>query len=102
MTHDHYFKDVSHLDSIDIYRVIELFDVRHSALQHALKKILAAGKRGAKNDVKDVREAMDSLTRWQQMRLEDEAQPVAGPALDWEVLEVQLAKAMLADAARHA
>lgn len=71
VNHSHYKKDVSHLNSIDIYRVIELFDVRHPALQHALKKILAAGKRGAKNDTKDVSEAIDSLNRWQQMRDED-------------------------------
>ena len=101
MSHSHYFKDVSHLSTVDVYRVLKIFNVTDPCLQHAIKKLLCAGGRGAKNDVKDVRESMDSLTRWQQMRLEDEAQPVAGPALDWEALEVQLAKAMLADAARH-
>ena len=101
MTHSHYFKDVAHLQTVDVYRVLQIFNVTDPCLQHAIKKLLCAGGRGAKNDVKDVREAMDSLTRWQQMRLEDESQPVAGPALDWEALEMQLAEAMLADAARH-
>lgn len=76
--HSHYSRDVSHLDSIDVYRVIELFGVQHAALQHALKKVMAAGQRGAKNEAQDVQEAIDSLTRWQAMRAEDsvlEARP---------------------------
>jgi hypothetical protein len=73
VSHGHYKKDVSHLSTVDVYRVLELFDVTHPALQHALKKVLAAGKRGAKSDEKDVQEAIDSLTRWQQMRAEDSA-----------------------------
>ncbi len=72
--HSHYSRDVSHLVSIDVYRVIELFGVQHAALQHALKKVMAAGQRGAKNEAQDVQEAIDSLTRWQAMRKEDGAQ----------------------------
>lgn len=71
MSHDHYKKDVRHLDMIDVYRVIELFEVTHPALQHALKKVLCAGDRGAKDWVKDVQEAIDSLNRALQMRAED-------------------------------
>lgn len=70
--HSHYSRDVSHLDSVDIYRVIELFGVQHAALQHALKKVMAAGQRGAKSAAQDVQEAIDSLTRWQTMREEDD------------------------------
>lgn len=77
MSHDHYHKNVSHLSSIDVYRVLDLFGVTSPSLQHAIKKLLCAGGRGAKSDVADVREAMDSLTRWQQMRIEDEAQAKA-------------------------
>lgn len=71
MSHDHYKKDVRHLDMIDVYRVIELFEVTHPALQHALKKVLCAGDRGAKDWEKDVQEAVDSLNRALQMRAED-------------------------------
>lgn len=71
MSHDHYKKDVRHLDMIDVYRVIELFEVTHPALQHALKKVLCAGDRGAKDWEKDVQEAIDSLNRALQMRAED-------------------------------
>ena len=67
----HYKKDVSHLQMIDVYRVIDLWEIKHPALQHALKKVLAAGKRGAKDEAKDVQEAIDSLERWKQMQSED-------------------------------
>lgn len=72
--HGHYFKDVRHLESIDVYRVIDLFEVADPCIQHALKKLLVAGGRGAGKDArKDIKEAIDSLERWQRMRAEDEA-----------------------------
>jgi len=72
--HSHYFKDVSNLNSIDVYRVIELFNVQAGPIDHAVKKLLVPGGRGAGKDIaKDVQEAIDSLIRWQQMRLEDES-----------------------------
>lgn len=67
----HYFKDVSNLDKIDIYRVLELWEVHHPCLQHAAKKILVAGNRGHKNIEKDIQEAIDSLERYKQMLIED-------------------------------
>lgn len=67
----HYFRDVSHLQVIDIYRVIDLFGVTDPCLQHALKKIMAAGKRGAKDPAKDISEAIDSLNRKLEMMTED-------------------------------
>ena len=70
--HGHYFKDVSHLKKIDVYRVIDLWQITDPALQHALKKVLAAGKRGAKNQSQDVAEAIDSLVRFQDMQAEND------------------------------
>ena len=49
MKHSHYFKNVRHLDGIDVYRVLELFNVTDPCLQHAIKKLLCAGGRGAKD-----------------------------------------------------
>jgi hypothetical protein len=69
--HSHYFHDVHHLDTVDIYRLLELLSITHPALQHAFKKVAAAGKRGAKDEARDVQEAIDSLVRWQAMRTED-------------------------------
>lgn len=69
--HSHYFKDVSHLDYVDVYRVLELFGVREHAIGHAIKKLLVAGMRGAKNQPQDIQEAIDTLVRYQEMRKED-------------------------------
>lgn len=71
--HSHYFKDVSNLLEIDVYRVLKLFDVTDPCIQHAVKKLLCAGGRGVKNVDKDVHEAIDSLLRYEEMRKEDEA-----------------------------
>jgi hypothetical protein len=70
--HNHYFKDVSKLDNIDVYRVLSLFNVTDPCIQHATKKLLVAGGRGAGKDInKDIQEAIDSLVRYQKMRVED-------------------------------
>lgn len=70
--HSHYFKDVSRLDLIDVYRVLALFQVTDPCIQHAVKKLLVAGGRGAGKDLdKDVREAIDSLNRFLEMKKED-------------------------------
>lgn len=68
--HSHYFKDVSKLDQIDVYRVLTLFEVTDPCLQHAIKKLLVAGGRGAKGFNKDVQEAIDALLRCLEMRRE--------------------------------
>ena len=72
MKHNHYFKKTVHLDAVDVYRVLELFEVTDPCLQHAVKKLLCAGGRGAKDMEQDVQEAMDTLERYQDMCREDE------------------------------
>jgi hypothetical protein len=72
MKHNHYFKSTVHLDAVDVYRVLELFNVTNPCLQHAVKKLLCAGGRGAKDMEQDVQEAMDTLERYQDMCREDE------------------------------
>lgn len=69
--HSHYKKDVSNLQFVDVYRVLDLFDVTHPAVQHAAKKVLCAGQRGAKDWEKDIQEAIDSLQRALDMHKED-------------------------------
>lgn len=69
--HNHYFKDVSHLDYIDIYRVLDLFQVTDSCLQHAAKKILVAGNRGHKDLTRDVQDIIDSCQRFLEMQKEN-------------------------------
>ena len=70
--HPHYHKDVRHLETIDVYRVLSLFNVTDPCIQHAVKKLLVAGGRGAGKDMgKDIQEAIDSLQRFREMRQED-------------------------------
>ncbi len=71
-SHDHYFKDVQTLKSVDVYRVLVLFGVTNPCLQHAIKKLLCAGNRGVKDELKDVQEAIASLLRYLEMQTEDE------------------------------
>lgn len=70
--HSHYFRDVSHLDTIDIYRLLELFNVTDQALGHAIKKLIVPGMRGGgKPARKDIEEAVDTLKRRLEMLDED-------------------------------
>lgn len=69
--HNHYFKATPY-SHVDVYRVLELFDVTDPCLQHAVKKLLVSGGRaGAKSRDHDIQDAIDSLVRWQEMRAED-------------------------------
>lgn len=90
--HDHYFKNVSHLETVDVYRVLDIFSVTDPCLQHAIKKLLVAGGRGAKSRPQDVQEAIDTLARWLQMREEDSvgkplAQSISVRGVTWPVEE---------------
>lgn len=66
--HDHYKKDVTGLKFVDVYRVCKLFNVTDPCIQHAVKKLLCAGQRGAKSESQDVQEAIDTLKRYQEMQ----------------------------------
>jgi len=72
MSHEHYFKDVTHLKTIDVYRVLDLFGVSNPCIQHAVKKLLCSGQRGVKDTRQDVQEAITSLVRYLEMQTEDE------------------------------
>lgn len=68
--HGHYYKACPY-PAIDIYRVLELFNVSDPVLQHVAKKALVTGGRGHKGIEKDVQDMIDSLLRWQEMRREE-------------------------------
>lgn len=60
------YKDVK----IDPYRVMYEYGITHPAHQHALKKLMRAGK--AHKDLSgDIQEVIDSLLRWKEMVEED-------------------------------
>ena len=69
-----YFKDVEKLKSVDVYRVLSLFDVKSHAVGHAIKKLLCAGLRGAKGYEQDLLEAKASIDRELAMLAEDKEQ----------------------------
>lgn len=72
--HSHYFKSVEGLKDIDVYRVLQLFNVTDPCLQHTVKKLLVAGGRGGGKDItRDIQEAIDMLKRWQEMRAEEQS-----------------------------
>ena len=48
---------------IDVYDVLDAFDVTNPAAAHAVKKLLCPGTRGAKDWETDHQEAIDSLER---------------------------------------
>ena len=63
----HYFKNVSHLDWVDVYQINKLFPVKDDSdcILHARKKLLVCGGRGGGKDMlKDVKEAYDTLHRY--------------------------------------
>ena len=66
-----YIVDISKYNKLDIYRILSLYDVTDPCLQHAIKKLLCAGKRGGKNFLQDVNEAILSLKRLLEMQGED-------------------------------
>lgn len=71
--HSHYFVDVSGLDTVDVYRMIELIGITCPVAQHVFKKAWATGKRGHKDLRRDWQDIADSAARRLQMMDEDAA-----------------------------
>ena len=70
--HSHYFKDITGLDVLDVYRVMDLFEVTDAAISHAAKKLLVSGGRGGGKDIStDIDEVIDTLQRWKAMQEEN-------------------------------
>ena len=73
--HNHYYKDVSKLDTLDVYRLILLFRVTDPCAQHILKKCLVQGGRGHKDVKTDMENIRDTAARWLEMYKEDSDDP---------------------------
>lgn len=50
-----------HSVTVDVYRVLDAFGTGSSAIDHAVKKLLAPGKRGHKDERSDLEEAIKSI-----------------------------------------
>lgn len=57
------YKRTIHGASLDIYDILVAYGVTCPARQHAIKKLLVAGGRGAKGVVQDLEEAAQALSR---------------------------------------
>jgi hypothetical protein len=57
-------------EKADPYRILCAYQISHPCQQHAIKKLLRAGK-SSKQLERDVQEVIDTLLRWQEMMLED-------------------------------
>ncbi|QSL98919.1 hypothetical protein [Enterobacter phage EC151] len=60
---DKYKREIKPGVFIDVYDVIDCFEVTSGALQHALKKLLATGKRGHKDYEQDLIDILSSVER---------------------------------------
>ena len=65
---------------IDVYDVLETFQVHCPATAHAIKKALCAGGRGAKSTIQDLEEAIESLDRAIILQRLREQAPLPAPA----------------------
>jgi hypothetical protein len=83
--HNHYFKPCP-FESIDVYRVLDLFGVVDPCLQHATKKLLVAGGRGHKGIERDVQDVIDSLERWKAMRAEEATCAPTSTPTKWQAV----------------
>ncbi len=55
---------------LDPYRIFSVYDIGHPAQQHAIKKLLRAGK-SVKTLEQDIDEVIITLQRWKEMIMED-------------------------------
>lgn len=69
----HYYKELpSKTSHLDVYRVLDAFEVKRSTVQHAIKKLLVTGERGVKTELEDLIEARNSLDRAIEMIAEEQ------------------------------
>jgi hypothetical protein len=54
---------IDHVIYVDVYDVLTAFNTINPAMAHAIKKMLAPGKRGNKSTIQDMNEAIQSIKR---------------------------------------
>lgn len=58
-----YHKEVKSGVFVDVYDILNAFEISNPATAHAIKKLLAPGKRGYKDIMQDLEEAIVSINR---------------------------------------
>ena len=67
---DKHYRFVYKKIKMDPYRILDIYGITSSAQQHAIKKLLRAGK-SVKTLEQDIKEVQLTLTRWLEMIEED-------------------------------
>jgi len=65
-----YYAVSIHSDKADVYRVLRAYQITDPCVAHAIKKLLRCG-RCVKDMKTDIREAIKTLQRWEEMESED-------------------------------
>lgn len=68
---DQHYKFFFNRVKLDPYRIMQVYGITHPAQQHAVKKLLRAG-RSIKSLSQDIDEVILTLTRWKEMIHEEE------------------------------
>lgn len=60
-----YLREILLIDEkyVDVYAVLDAFNVISPPIQHAIKKLLCAGIRGKGDELQDLTEAKDAMSR---------------------------------------
>ena len=75
MTKNKYLREIKPGVFVDVYDVLKAYEITCPAMQHAVKKCLAAGQRGVKDSVQDMKEAIASIDRSIELEQENRQQP---------------------------
>lgn len=59
------------LEEVDVYDVLDAYDVTCPAIGHAIKKLLMPGQRGNKSKLDDLREALLAVERAIQLEIKN-------------------------------
>jgi len=66
-----YLREILLIDEkyVDVYAVLDAFNVISPPIQHAIKKLLCAGIRGKGDEIQDLNEAKDAISRAIEMHM---------------------------------
>lgn len=68
---------------VDVYDILVAYEIVNPAIQHAVKKLLKAGKRGYKDKTQDYNEAIQSIERAKELEYKK------APVLTYEDLRMK-------------
>lgn len=54
---------------VDVYDILQAYKITNPAIQHAIKKLFKAGKRGYKDKLQDYHEAIQSIERAKELEI---------------------------------